>query len=385
MASNNPFEAVDPVLRLESDLLRYSPFRGWQIVVVTFPNTVNSDAVVQHNLTVDTPESISYSVLQTNCPQAIYHAPTSTWTHHTIRLRSNVAGGQAIILLTTSKSNNPKLSLFDLDSIIQAPTLPTPSVEGEMLVARRTTTQNSLKYWHDGGTLIQLHQVRATTGALKYWSDGGAFEGLTGASGTLVWTALTPGPDKAVLTMHAGIPVWSLPTGVEEAPPPPTPTQPAPAPEVPPPAPRQANARASAANDRLVYSASTAIRFPIVTIDTDGMRSWTNTPPSGVTAGAFKIPINATYTITISVNVSDPDDDGSMTLAVVLKRTDANGNQVDLATSNTINVEDGGSCTINTTVYLEEGMYIEAHRSGSLAGNTSVVNTTSYMDVRGVA
>jgi hypothetical protein len=113
MRTTDTQEATDPIARLEADVLRFTPSRGWQIVVVTFPATPDSDVVIPHSLTVDTPEAVNYQVLQTNVPQAIYHAPTSTWTHSEIRLRSTTGNGQAVVLLTTSKVTNPKLGLFD--------------------------------------------------------------------------------------------------------------------------------------------------------------------------------------------------------------------------------------------------------------------------------
>lgn len=103
-------EAQDPVVRVESDLLRFCPSRGWEIKIVTFPASPHSDVVVPHGLTVDTPEAIQYQVLQTNCPQIIYHDPTAIWTHSEIRLRSTTSNGQAVILLTTSKLSQPKLN-----------------------------------------------------------------------------------------------------------------------------------------------------------------------------------------------------------------------------------------------------------------------------------
>lgn len=383
MAIFDPAESKDPVIRLETDLLRYSPFRSWEIALVQFPNTPHSDVVVAHSLTVDVPEAINYQVIQTNCPQNIYHAPVSVWTHHSIRLRSSVGGGQAIVLLTTSKNNNPKLALFDVSSITSGITIPEPLLEGDMLVARRTSSQSTLQHWLDGMSLIPLRQPRAALGTSKYWFDGLAFEGLGGSS-PLTWERLVPGPEQAVLTMVSGLPTWTMPTAAAPSTPLPTPEQPAPVPEAPAPVPSGAVARATALNDRLTYSASTAIRFPNVVTDTNGMLSWTDSPPTGVTAGAFKIPTSGTYAIAVSVQVSDPNDDPAMTLAVIIRKTTAAGVSTDLATSNTITIEEGGTCTANATVYLDAGVFVEAHRSGVLEGNISVVLTTSYMEIRGV-
>lgn len=384
MPGYNPAEAKDPIIRLETDLFRYSPFRSWQIVVVSFPTQTHSDVVITHSLTVDVPEAINYTVLQSNCPQNIYHAPTSTWTHHSIRLRSSVAGGQAVVLLTTSKGNSPKLELFDVSSIGTAATIPSPTAEGEMLVARRASSQSTLSHWLDGMSLIPLRQPRAALGGMQYWFDGGSFDGL-GESSTLAWERLVAGPEKSVLTIVSGLPTWMMPSDAAPSTPAPTPEQPDPAPEAPAPTPATAVAKAYALNDRLTYSGSTAIKFPNVTTDTNGMRAWADTPPAGVTAGAFKIPTSGVYAITASVQVSDPNDDPAMTLAVILRKTSSAGASVDLATSNTIFIEDGGTCTASATVYLEAGTFVEAHRSGVLEGNISVVLTTSYMEIRGVS
>lgn len=383
MPSRDPAEITNPIVRLETDVLRYTPYRGWEIVLVTFPSTTHRDVVVPHNLTVDTPEAVNYQILQTNCPQSIYHAPTSLWTHHSIRLRSSVAGGQAVVLLAVSKSNNPKLSYFDINSLPTTVSIPSPTTEGEMLVARRESSQNTLDHWYDGGSLRPIHHPRAASGGVKYWADGGVFEGLGDVS-VLSWQRLTPGPERATLTMQAGIPTWIIPTTiVTPVIPPPTVEQPAPVPEVPPAA--KAVARAEGAFDRLTYSASTAVRFPSVVTDTDGMRSWTGTPPSGVTSGAFKIPRAGTYTITVYVMVSDPDEDPTMDYFVTLRKTTPAGAQTVLGTSNTNVMEvDPGDVTVSATVYLEAGDFLEAHRGGNLVNNNSSIQPTSYFSVREV-
>lgn len=115
--TTNTQESTDPIARLESDMLRFTPSRGWEIKVVTFPATPNNDVVVTHGLTVDAPEAIQYQVLQTNCPQIVYHNPTSLWTRSEIRLRSTAESGQAVILLTTGKTTPPRLDLWQGESI----------------------------------------------------------------------------------------------------------------------------------------------------------------------------------------------------------------------------------------------------------------------------
>jgi hypothetical protein len=109
----NTNEATDPIVRLESDLLRYCPSRSWEIRVVTFPTNPDFDVVVPHSLTVDTPEAVNYQVLQSNFPMSVYHAPDVPWTHSAIKLRSTAGGASATILLTVGKESNARLPLRD--------------------------------------------------------------------------------------------------------------------------------------------------------------------------------------------------------------------------------------------------------------------------------
>lgn len=90
------------ITRIEDALLRFCPFRQWQIKAVTFPATANTDLDIAHTLQPTNDEIVDYLVIQNTQPVIIYHDATSTrtaWSDGVIRLRATAPSAQVVLLI----------------------------------------------------------------------------------------------------------------------------------------------------------------------------------------------------------------------------------------------------------------------------------------------
>lgn len=100
--------------KLEESLLRFTPYRQWQIVTVTFPSAANVDLDIIHNLSPTNPENVDAQVLQASGAMSIYKDMTVTripWQAGLIRLRSSAASVQAVLLLSVADGEDSRTRL----------------------------------------------------------------------------------------------------------------------------------------------------------------------------------------------------------------------------------------------------------------------------------
>jgi hypothetical protein len=96
---------ADEISRLEENMLKFSPYRGWYITTVTFPSNANTDVDIPHTLSVSNPEAVQYQVLQSAQPVIVYHDTSPTrvaWSQGLIRLRCTSPNAKVVVLLTTT-------------------------------------------------------------------------------------------------------------------------------------------------------------------------------------------------------------------------------------------------------------------------------------------
>lgn len=115
---------------------RTQPFAQWQEVDVTFPETADTDCVVQHSLTPSNPEHVNYAVVRKSQAIDVYHDTSGTrkpWTPGVILLRSPVANATVTLLLWVS--HDPRPPIFTPQN--EAPNTPATDITGVLIKAQQ--------------------------------------------------------------------------------------------------------------------------------------------------------------------------------------------------------------------------------------------------------
>jgi hypothetical protein len=90
----------------ETEIHKRVPFGKWQIVDVTFPDTINTDCIIPHNLLPNKPSDVQYTILRQTTVGDIYEGTdvnAKAWTKDYIVLRSITSKWQGRLLLTLLK------------------------------------------------------------------------------------------------------------------------------------------------------------------------------------------------------------------------------------------------------------------------------------------
>lgn len=115
MAVTTTEDPKSALVRLQSDVRKFTPGVDFEYVDVKFPSSTNVDVVVQTRLRSDNPDNIIYTVVGLD----FFTAPTTTpciykdvsatrhvWQNGFIVLRSNVASFTAHLRLELKRANN---------------------------------------------------------------------------------------------------------------------------------------------------------------------------------------------------------------------------------------------------------------------------------------